>query len=225
MRRAVPAIRASLGSLAAVVVAAGASGGCRGCRRAEDRSFERELAAQLTQKLGAGAKVRCPADAARCTATIAGEALPVALTREDGQVRWQLDGLVISGPELERQVAAELAALGVEAKPRCGAPLQSVEVEARVTCSLSELGVAWATVHADGSYTLELALGAAQEERSREVKEQELDDLSRALDREQGTEDEEGESGEGVESAAEAGADAAPPLAPVGAAAGPGGAA
>ena len=180
-------------------LAAGGVSGCGSCRKTEDKAFERALAAQLTEQLGAGAKVRCAGDeATRCTATIAGEALPVALTVEEGQVRWRLDGLVISGPELERQVEAELAALGVQAKPSCGARLQAVEAESRVSCSLSELGVAWATVHADGSYTLELALGAAQEARTHQVDEAELDELSGALDREQGTatdgDDEEGEA-------------------------------
>jgi hypothetical protein len=197
MRRAIPGARASLVLRLAALAGLGAGGasGCGGCRNADDRSFERELAAQLTEQLGAGAKVRCSADAPRCTATIAGEALPVALTIEEGQVRWRLDGLVISGPELERQVAAELAALGVQARPSCGGPWQAVEAEGRVACSLSELGVAWATVHADGSYTLELALGAAQEARTHQVDEAELDELSGALDREQGTDDdEEGEA-------------------------------
>jgi hypothetical protein len=219
MRRAIPGARSSLCSLAALAglgAAAGSGGG--GCRKAGEKPFERELAVQLTKQLGgaaaAAAKVRCPGDAAHCTATIAGEVLPVALTSKEGQVHWRLDGLVISGPELERQLAAELAALGVQAKASCGAPFQVVEAESRVACSLSEPGVAWATVHGDGSYTLELALGAAQEARTHQVDEAELDELSGALDREQGTapsDEEEGEdSAEGAAPPAEAARAAGP---------------
>lgn len=210
MRRAVRVARASL-PLAALALALGGAS-CGGCRsKRQERAFERELAAQLSRQLGVGGAlgpagqlrpgdVRCEGEAPdRCIAKVAGAALPIALRRDGAQVHWQLEGLVVSGPELERQLSEELAALGLAAKPSCGAPLQPVLPGERVSCSLSELGLAWATVHRDGSYTWELALGEAQAERSRPVDEAQLDELSRALDREAGTdepgEDEDDEEG------------------------------
>lgn len=198
MRRAVRVAKASL-PLAALALGGTSCGGCSSKR--QERAFERELAAQLSKQLGVGGAlgpagqlrpgdVRCEGEAPdRCIAKVAGAALPIALRRDGEQVHWQLEGLVVSGPELERQLSEELAALGLAAKPSCGAPLQPVIPGERVSCSLSELGLAWATVHRDGSYTWELALGEAQAERSRSVDEAQLDLLSRALDREAGTDE------------------------------------
>ncbi len=219
MCRAVRVAQASLPlwAPAALALLAAGEAGCGGCRgKSQDRAFERELAAQLARQLGpvaAGAQVRCSwerEEPEHCAATVAGQALPIALRREGDQLSWQLEGLVISGRELEQQLTAELTDLGLAAKPSCGPPLQPVVAGERVTCSLSELGVAWATVRADGSYSWELALGEAQAERSQQLEEAQLDLLSRALDRAAGAE---GEDGDDDDAAAddEAGSASAPP--------------
>ncbi len=177
------------GSLALALALGLAGWGC-GKRGGEQATpLERELAAQLTAQLGADTTVRCEAGPPRqCLASLAGSHVPLEVTDEAGQVRWSIKGLVISGTELERQVVAQLAALGIEPsmKPRCGPALQIMIGEDRVLCRLGELGVAWATVAPDGSYSLELALGEAAAARSQDLDEAQLDELSRALDREQG---------------------------------------
>jgi hypothetical protein len=182
---------------AALVLALGGAGACGGGGGGKGSELERQLAAQLTAQLGAQAEVRCEgAPPKRCMASLAGSHIPLALSDEAGQVRWRIQGLVVSAKELERQLVDELAALGLgDVTPRCGPALQIAMAGDRIACRLAEAGAAWATVNADGSYALELALGAAAVERSQDLDEAQLDELSRALDREQGDRDE-GEDGE-----------------------------
>jgi hypothetical protein len=203
--RAAGSARATLAGLLGISLAGAPA--CRGASASSE--LERQLAEQVTAQLGAGITVGCPAGRPplRCIATVGRARVPIALTLEGGgsagTVRWRIDGLVISAAELERQVGEQLAALGLSAEPRCGASLQPVRAGERVRCELPPLGVAWATVAADGGYALELALGAAAAARSSALDEAALDALSRALDREEGTQgaredDDEGEAESGA---------------------------
>lgn len=187
-----------------------AASACRGGKASSQ--LEQQLAAQVTEQLGKGIAVSCPQGQPplRCVAAVGSSRVPIALTHEPGgaagQVRWRLDGLVVSGPALEQQVSEQLAALGLMAEPRCGASLQPVAAGERVRCELPPLGVAWATVDGEGNYSLELALGEAAAARTAEVDEAELDALSRALDREEGTDGDDVDEGADERDAEAAGA-------------------
>lgn len=172
---------------------AAAACGKSGSKGSGDSELERAVAGQVGAQLGADTSVSCEGTPPRrCMASLAGSHIPLELFEEAGELRWRIQGLVVSGTELQRQVTDELASLGIEGvAPRCGAALQIVLPGDRIACRLAELGVAWASVEGDGSYSIELALGAAAVERDRAVEEAQLDELSRALDRDQGKDDEE----------------------------------
>jgi hypothetical protein len=173
-----------------------------GCRGAPRSALERELQDQLTQQLGPVAKVDCPDQSPplRCRVAMADHgSLPVRVFSESGQLRWALEGLVVSATKLEQQLRDQLEAIGVAVTAHCGPQLQSVIAGQRLSCQLPSLGVAWATIAADGSYSVEIAIGAALTARSEDLEESELDALSRALDHEQGTSDEGDEFGDVAE--------------------------
>jgi hypothetical protein len=160
-----------------------------GCRSRSASSFEQQVAGQLTAQVGQVAEVECDAVAAprHCFAVVAGNVrLPIRVTADTDQLRWRIDGLVVSAGRLEQHLAAQLLAIGVVAAPRCGPPLQVVTAGQRMSCQLPSLGVAWATIHADGSYSIEVAVGDAMVARTEAVDPAQLDALSRALDRAQG---------------------------------------
>lgn len=203
MRADARAAAAGVTRAAALLGLALTGSGCRGGAKASSE-LERQLAEQVRAQLGAGIAVSCPAGAPPlgCVAAVGQARVPIALSSEpgaaDGAVRWRIEGLVVSGPELERQVREQLTSLGLAAEPRCGASLQPVRAGERVRCELPAFGVAWATVAGDGSYSLELALGEAAAARTSAVDEAALDALSRALDREEGTQaDADGDGGGG----------------------------
>ncbi len=202
MRAALPPIQPRLGvafggPFVMLAVLALAACGKSGSRGRGDSELERAVAREVGTQLGADTSVSCEGTPPRrCMASLAGSEIPIQLFEEAGALRWRIQGLVVSGTELQRQVTDELTSLGLEGvPPRCGPALQIARPGDRIACRLDDLGVAWASVEGDGSYSIELALGAAAVERDRSVEEAQLDELSRALDRDQGEDDDE-EDGE-----------------------------
>lgn len=197
MRAALPPI-----GLAVLALAACGKSGSKG---RGDSELERAVAGQVGAQLGADTSVSCEGTPPRrCMASLAGSHIPLELFEEAGELRWRIQGLVVSGTELQRQVTDELTALGLDGGiPRCGPALQIALPGDRIACRLGDLGVAWASVEGDGSYSIELALGAAAVERDRAVEETQLDELSRALDRDQGKDEEEEEDVESTEPTAD----------------------
>lgn len=150
------------------------------CGRREPAALAREVATQLAALGVPPRTVRC--DGAQCRAELAdGQWAPLPLeTRADG-VHWRLGAVVVATAPLERYLAAELAALGLGAAPRCGARYLVLSAPRRVRCELGPHGVAWVDLQADGSYALEVALGVAVAERERGPSVSELEQRSRQL--------------------------------------------
>ena len=176
------------------------------CRSEPGSGLERALGDDVTAALGVRTAVRCTAAAAgpRCQALLeGGVAAPLALTPEapDGaRLRWRFAAPVVALRPLEAHLAGELAALGLSATPRCSAPFVVVRAPQRLACELGGLGTAWVALRPDGSYDLELALGAAAAARREEGDAAALEELSRALDRAQGADGVDGAEGaEGAE--------------------------
>lgn len=171
-----------------------------GCGGGEAEPLAREVSAQLTALGVAPRSVRC--DGAACSAELAGgQSVPLALEPRADGVHWRLGAVLVSTAPLERYLAGELAALGLEATPRCGASFVVLSAPRRLRCELGAHGVAWVDLRADGSYALEVALGAAVAERERGPATSELDARSRQLDRDDEADEaaeieEEGDGGE-----------------------------
>lgn len=148
----------------------------------ESAPLEREVAAQLAAQGVAPRVVRCEGSA--CRAELApGQWVPLLLeTRADG-VHWRLGAVVVATAPLERYLAGELAALGLGATPRCGAPYVVLSAPRRTRCELAPHGVAWVDLRADGSYAIEVALGAAVAARQAGPPVSELEQRSRQLER------------------------------------------
>lgn len=184
--------------LVAVVLVAACGGHGGG-----ETAVERKLRAAIAGVLGAPVtRVKCAAPAS-CVAIVDGIELPVSVTDDGAHLAWDIAGLVLRGPALEAKVAAMLGELGVTATIACGPRVQVVAPGARVACTIAratrdgaavaDTGMAWATVHADGTADVELALGAeAVAARTADVATTDLDALSRALD--VGGDDDDGES-------------------------------
>lgn len=186
-----PATIQSLVSAVAALALAAPGAGCRDRERsALARALEPAVASALATP-GPAATVTCTTgEPPSCQVQLGGgAAAPLTLSDDGAQVRWQLGAAVVALAPLEQHLSRELAALGWSARPRCGAPLLVLEGPHRLECSLGDLGVAWVSFAADGSYTYEVALGAAAAARRDGPPSQSLDELSRALDRDQGQPD------------------------------------
>lgn len=144
--------------------------------------LERQVAAQLAAQGVAPRALRCEGSA--CRAELApGQWVPLLLeSRADG-VHWRLGAVVVATAPLERYLAGELAALGLGARPRCGEPYVVLSAPRRTRCELAPHGVAWVDLRADGSYAIEVALGAAVAARQAGPSVSELEQRSRQLER------------------------------------------
>lgn len=201
-----------------IAIACGSHGG------GGETAVERKLRGAIAGVLGAPvARVKCAGPAAApasCVATVDGAALPVAVKDTGTQLAWDITGLVVRGAALEAKVAAMLGELEVTARIACGPRFQVVTPGARVTCTIAaatrggsavaDTGAAWATIEADGTANVELALGAeAVAARTTDVATTDLDALSRALDV-GGDDDDDGETAPAPTDAAPPRSDAAP---------------
>lgn len=170
---------------------------------------ERDIAAGLARELGVPVeRVRCPAGPypKRCAAEVP-ESPPIEVRVVEGYegLEWSIDGFVIATAPLAAQIAIELDDLGVEAEVDCGPRYLTTAVGARIACTLDlgegRTGAAWARIDDDdATFSLELALDPATvAARTRAVDIAELERRSRALDVDHA-------SGDGDESAVDAGA-------------------
>jgi hypothetical protein len=163
-----------------------------GCHRRAASAVERELASQLAPTVGRIERVRCEPSSppSRCVVVAADQVeVPVRLGAQGDQLQWQVEGTLISARRLEQHLGAELESLGLPSAARCGPPLRAIAAVQRIECQLPALGLAWATVRSDGTFSLEIALGQAAAARTEAPDPASLDALSRALDREQGSDD------------------------------------
>jgi hypothetical protein len=175
------------------------------CKRGE-HGIERDIRAGLAAQLGMPVSaVTCDRGTPprACQARVDDQWLPVAVAAApDGSLGWTLDGLVIAAAPLEQRVIAELDSLGIAAPVRCGPRLRVAHAGDRIACALgapaSPVGTAWATLTGDdGSYALEIALGAdAVHARSDDVDVAALDELSAALDLDPGSDEAGGDHAE-----------------------------
>ncbi|HVV83343.1 MAG TPA: hypothetical protein VHE35_09700 [Kofleriaceae bacterium] len=180
------------------LVGAGAAvglGGAAGCRRhrGEDpvvSSVRAGIAAQLGM---APSRVACTRD--RCEVEVGGTRLGVAV-RGGRDATWQSDEVVLAAPLVDH-VRAELAALGVDAAVDCGAAVQPVPADGRLTCKVGDAGAAWVRLGTDGAVDVDVALTAAEvAARTAPVDDEALERLSRALDSDE-AEGSEGAEGQG----------------------------
>jgi hypothetical protein len=165
------------------------------CRERETRvsiaaaPLEREIARDLTARLGIPATTRCliVAGVAMCRASVDGVALPVVVENHHKEWVWWIEGGVVATAPIAARVRDELADLGVAQTVDCG---KAVARGQRVTCALSGGGAAFAMIDAHGDVTLELALDPAAAG-ARKEEPHDLTRLSRALEHGSGDEDDE----------------------------------
>lgn len=176
---------------------------------------ETRVEAELRRSVGAAlgvpvARVACGGSTVTCVATVEGVQVPLAIRDAGTELAWEVAGLVVSGRVLETAMRAMLDELAVTAVIDCGPRVRIVAPGERVACTIkaairagsavADTGRAWATVDADGTAELEVALGsAAVSARTEDIATADLDALSRALDRDDpGSED--GDEPHGVNS-------------------------
>jgi hypothetical protein len=195
----------------ALVIAAGTACGGGDGRRAES-ALERDVRAAVTAAIGEPVtSVACTATSCRVVVGGGPVDVPVVVRSDGSATTWAIDGLVVGGAKLEAHVVELLAEIGVVGgRADCGPRVIVARAGDRVTCALSpplDGGRAWATMRDDGTADVEIALDAGiAAERTRDVDENELDALSRALDR-----DDAGGEDDGDEAAPPPGTDAGGP--------------
>ena len=129
--------------------------------------LELAIARDLTARFGASPAVRCYVIWRRpvvCTATLADRTRFTIAIRDDGaRWRWAIEGKVVAVAPIEAFIHAELTDLGAAQGVACGARVQHLASD-RLTCELEHGGKAFATIAADGTLAVELALdvGAAK---------------------------------------------------------------
>ncbi|HEY5933702.1 MAG TPA: hypothetical protein VIU61_03685 [Kofleriaceae bacterium] len=90
---------------------------------------------------------------------------------------------------IESYLREAVRELGAAQDVRCAPKVRIVTAGDRIECQLAGGGIAFATIAADGSFTIELALDhATGSARSLELSERELTEASRALEIDAGAE-------------------------------------
>jgi hypothetical protein len=154
-------VRLRLGLLQIAVASCATTAGCRGASSssAPPPAGDAHLARDADHVAPVGILVPWSCTAARCRATFPdGGALDATIAPGGRALRWQLDGLLINAATLARYLDETLADLGRPGPARCGAAHRLVAPGALVRCELPAGGRAWATVNADGTFAVELAL-------------------------------------------------------------------
>jgi hypothetical protein len=96
---------------------------------------------------------------------------------------WRVDGLLVVSDPIEAYLREVVAEVGAVQEVRCAPRIRIVAAGDRIECRLGGGGIAFATIAADGSFTIELALDhAAGEARSVDLPERALSEQSRALE-------------------------------------------
>lgn len=130
---------------------------CGGDHTPAATPVERAIAAALTQRLGVPVGASCTATS--CGAlTVGGVLIPITLTAAAGEVEWRVDGLLVTTDALEAYVAEEISELGAAQRVICGARIHRLVEGDRIACELERGGRVYATIHADGGFSLETLL-------------------------------------------------------------------
>ena len=121
---------------------------------------ETAIARELTARFDVPAQVRCIviAGVAGCRASVDGVRVPIVVENHRGEWQWWVEGGAIATAPIAARVRDELADLGVAQTVDCG---KAIAIGARVTCTLSGGGAAFASVGKDGRVSLELAIDPA----------------------------------------------------------------
>lgn len=158
--------------------------------------LESGIARELTARFGAPVTTRCAFVGGvpfACEVTVADQTLPVAVAGDGAAWAWQLDGRVVATAPITAYVDGVLADLGVAQTARCGQPVVRVPPGTRIACALSGGGTAFVALALDGTTSLELALDPAVARiRAEPAHDPELVRASRALERVDGDEDDDG---------------------------------
>lgn len=175
-----------LGTSVTPLALLGVLAACGGSSRDASSSLERAIDVALTQRLGIAVRTHCLGYLPRCAAVLPdGDTLPIAVTTTTGSTTWHVDGLLVTTDQLEAYLRDELADLGAPQTARCAPRIRLLAANARIECRLQHGGAGFVTVHADGTFALELVLDpAAATARSEPItpaRDQELTTTSHAL--------------------------------------------
>jgi hypothetical protein len=149
--------------------------------------MERAIAEQLAARVGVPLRVLCTLQAGRCRGILPDRSeLPIVI---DVIGNWHVEGLLVVSDPIEAYLREAVAEVGAAQEVRCAPKIRIVAAGDRIECKLGAGGIAFATIAADGSFTIELALDhAAGEARSVELPERALTEQSRALETDGGVE-------------------------------------
>jgi hypothetical protein len=165
----------------------------------------------LSERLGVPVGARCTSTSCGAV-TLGGVLIPITLTTAAGEVEWRVDGLLVTTDALEAYVAAEISELGAAQRVTCGRRIRRLVAGDRIACELEHGGRVYATIEADGGFSLETLLDPEtvrlRDELVSPELEAELLRASRALEAAGGTGDE-AEDGDDSDDGAPAAPDAA----------------
>lgn len=126
-------------------------------------TLERAIETELRQRFGVVLRTRCTAVVPACVARGEdGSTLPIAVTRiAAGGWDWHVAGLVIASAPLEAYLRQEVADMGAPQAVGCGMRIRRVVADERIACELARGGIAFVTIRADGSTSIEVELDPA----------------------------------------------------------------
>jgi hypothetical protein len=164
--------------------------GCRDHRRdavAPAQPLETAIARDLTGRFASPATASCDFFRAvpTCDAEVLGTELPIRVTSDGKSWVWSIDGHFIDARPIAAYIDQELVELHVKQTASCGPAIQ--KVTDRMTCALSGGGTAFVEIDAQGTPRVELELerdgAAVRGEPMTEQRARELDQKSRALEK------------------------------------------
>jgi hypothetical protein len=130
---------------------------CGGDHGRAPTPLERSIAVALTQRLGVPVGASCASTS--CGAlTLGGVLIPITLTAAAREVEWRVDGLLVTTDALEAYVAEEISELGAAQRATCGPRIHWLAAGERIACELERGGRVYATIEADGGFSLETLL-------------------------------------------------------------------
>jgi hypothetical protein len=184
---------------------------CGGDHGRAPTPVERSIEVALSERLGVPVGARCTSTSCGAV-TLGGVLIPITLTTAAGEVEWRVDGLLVTTDALEAYVAAEISELGAAQRVTCGRRIRRLVAGDRIACELEHGGRVYATIEADGGFSLETLLDPEtvrlRDELVSPELEAELLRASRALEAAGGTGDE-AEDGDDSDDGAPAAPDAA----------------
>lgn len=157
--------------------------------------LETAIARELTGRFASAATASC--DFFRvvptCDADVLGVELPIRVTADGKGWSWTIDGHFIDARPIATYIDQELVDLHVKQTATCGAPIQRLPADGRLTCALSGGGIAFVQIDAQGKIGVELEVehdaAAARGEPMTEERARELDQKSHALEQQLDVED------------------------------------